>query len=229
VFEFLDRAALSSELDQFDPDARVSLLTVHSAKGLEFDVVFLAGLEDGLFPHHQSSDSREELEEERRLCYVGMTRARRKLYLTWTPFRRSYGPDLGAPAFPSRFLAEVPPELVEGLHLDADFVGEDGEEEYAGASAAGIRGGREEFDGGPGKAPTTLAELRAYLEKKKTADSGKPAGPALHTGMRVRHPQFGDGIILKRERSGKDVKLTITFAGSGRKTLVERYARLKVL
>src|SRR5207249_2386447 len=84
-------ASLSSELDQIDTNARVVLMTLHSAKGLEFDLVFLAGLEEGLFPHAQSLNSNEDLEEERRLCYVGITRARQKLFLSWTPFRRSYG------------------------------------------------------------------------------------------------------------------------------------------
>ena len=110
ISEFLDRASLSSELDHLDPDARVALMTLHSAKGLEFDMVFLAGMEEGLFPHSQSTDSNADLEEERRLCYVGITRARRKLFLTWTPFRKNYGPEAGFPAQMSRFLNEMPPE-----------------------------------------------------------------------------------------------------------------------
>ncbi|PYV16007.1 MAG: ATP-dependent DNA helicase Rep [Acidobacteria bacterium] len=115
VFEFLDRASLSSELDQYDPDARVVLMTLHSAKGLEFDVVFLTGLEEGLFPHAQSLNSQADLEEERRLCYVGITRARRKLFFSWTPFRRSFGPGAGGITIASRFLKEMPADLVEGL------------------------------------------------------------------------------------------------------------------
>jgi DNA helicase-2/ATP-dependent DNA helicase PcrA len=231
VFEFLDRASLSSELDQFDPNARVALLTVHSAKGLEFDVVFLAGLEEGLFPHFQSRDSMEDLEEERRLCYVGMTRARRRLFLTWTPYRRNFGPDAGTPSLPSRFLKEVPAELVEGLDMQSGYVVEEEggyreEERHAEAPDAMKFAGAD-----AGDQPRSLAELRAYLEKRQSEKSGAPAGggPVLKSGMRVRHAQFGDGIILNRERTGNEIKLTITFSRVGRKTLIERYAKLQAL
>jgi DNA helicase-2/ATP-dependent DNA helicase PcrA len=241
IFEFLDRASLSSELDRFDPDAHVALLTVHSAKGLEFDVVFLAGLEEGLFPHFQSRDAKEDLEEERRLCYVGMTRARRKLYLTWTPYRRNFGPDAGMPSLPSRFLKEVPEDLVEGLDTQAGFVleedgsyqdweeDEDEDEDDAEEETAVT---------GSGSVPKSIAELRAYVQQQNTVAQKqspvKPAGGArgkslLMAGMRVRHPQFGDGIILNRERVGNDVKLTVTFSRVGRKTLIERYAKLQAL
>ncbi len=232
VFEFLDRASLSSELDQFDPNARVALLTVHSAKGLEFDVVFLAGLEEGLFPHFQSRDVKEDLEEERRLCYVGMTRARCKLFLTWTPYRRNFGPDAGMPSLPSRFLKEVPDQLVEGLDMESGYVEEEEEGGYreekrhAEAPDAVRRAGAD-----AGDQPRSLAELRVYLEKRQSEKSGAPAagGPVLKSGMRVRHAQFGDGIILSRERTGNEIKLTITFSRVGRKTLIERYARLQAL
>ena len=89
--EFLDHAALASDTDQFDPNARVTLMTLHAAKGLEFPLVFLAGLEEGLFPHSRTLSSPEELEEERRLCYVGMTRAMNTLILTRAHYRRRYG------------------------------------------------------------------------------------------------------------------------------------------
>jgi DNA helicase-2/ATP-dependent DNA helicase PcrA len=113
--DFLDHAALASDADQFDPDARVTLMTLHAAKGLEFPLVFLAGLEEGLFPHSRTLNNPDELEEERRLCYVGMTRAMDTLVLTRAHYRRRYGNDAPEMSIPSRFLSEVPTELVENL------------------------------------------------------------------------------------------------------------------
>ncbi len=113
--EFLDHAALASDSDQFDPDARVTLMTLHAAKGLEFPLVFLAGMEEGLFPHSRTLSNPEELEEERRLCYVGMTRAMNTLILTRANYRRRYGNDAPEMSIPSRFLEEVPSQLVENL------------------------------------------------------------------------------------------------------------------
>jgi DNA helicase-2/ATP-dependent DNA helicase PcrA len=113
--EFLDHAALASDTDQFDPEARVTLMTLHAAKGLEFPLVFLAGLEEGLFPHSRTLNNPEELEEERRLCYVGMTRAMNTLILTRAHYRRRYGNDAPERSIPSRFLEEVPNQLVENL------------------------------------------------------------------------------------------------------------------
>jgi DNA helicase-2/ATP-dependent DNA helicase PcrA len=113
--EFLDHAALASDTDQFDPDARVTLMTLHAAKGLEFPLVFLAGLEEGLFPHSRTLNNRDELEEERRLCYVGMTRAMTSLVLTRAHYRRRYGNDAPEMSIPSRFLEEVPGQLIENL------------------------------------------------------------------------------------------------------------------
>ena len=113
--EFLDHAALASDTDQFDPEARVTLMTLHAAKGLEFPLVFLAGLEEGLFPHSRTLNNPDELEEERRLCYVGMTRAMNTLILTRAHYRRRYGNDAPEVSMPSRFLEEVPSQLVESL------------------------------------------------------------------------------------------------------------------
>ena len=113
--DFLDHAALASDADQYDPSARVTLMTLHSAKGLEFPLVFLAGLEEGLFPHSRTLNNPEELEEERRLCYVGMTRAMNTLILTRANFRRRYGNDAPEMSVPSRFLEEVPNQLIENL------------------------------------------------------------------------------------------------------------------
>lgn len=115
ITDFLDHAALVAESDSLDERAAVSLLTVHNAKGLEFPNVFLAGLEEGIFPHSRSLNSEAAMEEERRLCYVGMTRAEKRLYLTWARYRRRFGAGQPEVSLPSRFLNEVPPSLRERL------------------------------------------------------------------------------------------------------------------
>src|SRR5439155_26129835 len=113
--DFLDHAALVSDQDQFDERVPISLMTLHTAKGLEFPIVFIMGLEDGLFPHSRSVGEPPQLEEERRVFYVGMTRAEQKLYLTSARFRRYFGNMDHQVSEPSRFLAEVPQELVEDV------------------------------------------------------------------------------------------------------------------
>jgi DNA helicase II / ATP-dependent DNA helicase PcrA len=246
IAEFLDRASLSSELDRIDPNARVSLMTLHSAKGLEFEVVFLAGMEEGLFPHSQSLGSSEEIQEERRLCYVGITRAKRKLFVTWTPFRKSYGPDAGFPAQISRFLKEMPAELVEGLDEEEPAYFDqrpryrdrfhEQPERYRTTSENQPRP-KKTFEE-PALQPKTIAELKAYIQQKQSAPqtssvdskSADPkSGVLFKAGTRVHHDQFGDGIILNRERSGNEIKLTVTFSRVGKKSLIERYAKLKAL
>jgi ATP-dependent DNA helicase UvrD/PcrA len=223
VFEFLDRASLSSELDRYDPNARTVLMTLHSAKGLEFDAVFLAGLEEGLFPHAQSMAA-QDLEEERRLCYVGITRARHKLFLTWTPFRRNFGPEATLPSPPSRFFSEMPPELVEGIGESYVY---DQREQYLSEEET-PSDGRSWIDLLNEQIARTAPSGRGRPGRHTSGEPG-PAFPPLKSGMRVRHAQFGDGIILNRERVGDDVKLTVTFSRVGKKTLIERYAKLQPL
>ena len=113
--EFLDHAALVSDADQYDPEARITLMTLHSAKGLEFPLVVLAGMEEGLFPHSRTLVDPPQMEEERRLCYVGLTRAMDALVLTRARYRRRYGNDMPEPTVPSRFLEEIPQHLLEDL------------------------------------------------------------------------------------------------------------------
>jgi DNA helicase-2/ATP-dependent DNA helicase PcrA len=113
--QFLDHAALISDADDYDESAQISLMSLHSAKGLEFPLVFLSGLEEGLFPHSRTMLVPDDIEEERRLCYVGMTRAMDQLILTRAVYRRRYGTDLPEASVPSRFLEEVPIELIEEL------------------------------------------------------------------------------------------------------------------
>jgi DNA helicase II / ATP-dependent DNA helicase PcrA len=239
ISDFLDRAALSSELDGLDPNARVALMTIHSAKGLEFDVVFLAGMEEGLFPHSQSMETDADIEEERRLCYVGITRAKKKLFVTWTPFRKTYGLDAGLPAPISRFLTEMPADLIEGLDSQVPIEFDqrprlrnrlyETSEKYAAKPSSELKWTR----GEPAAQPKSIAELKAYIEQQQRSSKAgretEPDGPALKAGMRVRHDQFGDGIILSRERMGNDIKLIVTFSRVGKKSLIEKYAKLKPL
>jgi DNA helicase-2/ATP-dependent DNA helicase PcrA len=150
--DFLDHAALASDTDQFDPDARVTLMTLHAAKGLEFPLVFLAGLEEGLFPHSRTLNNPEELEEERRLCYVGMTRAMNTLILTRAHYRRRYGNDAPEMSIPSRFLEEVPPALIENL----------GGRSPAWSNPAYGYGGRRPFGRGDSRDSAREVESRHY-------------------------------------------------------------------
>jgi DNA helicase-2/ATP-dependent DNA helicase PcrA len=121
--EFLDHAALVSDADQYSSEARVTLMTLHAAKGLEFPLVFLCGMEEGLFPHSRTLMDPPQMEEERRLCYVGMTRAMDTLILTRARYRRRYGNDMPESSTPSRFLEEVPPKLIEDLGSPASYGG----------------------------------------------------------------------------------------------------------
>jgi DNA helicase II / ATP-dependent DNA helicase PcrA len=148
--EFLDHAALASDTDQFDPEARVTLMTLHAAKGLEFPLVFLAGLEEGLFPHSRTLNNPEELEEERRLCYVGMTRAMNTLILTRAHYRRRYGNDAPEMSIPSRFLEEVPSQLVENLGGRSTAQSSSWSSAGYGSRASGY---------GPGRRPSQFSEL----------------------------------------------------------------------
>jgi DNA helicase-2/ATP-dependent DNA helicase PcrA len=236
IFEFLDRASLATEIDALDSSSCVTLMTVHSAKGLEFDVVFLVGLEEGLFPHSLSTGSKEDLEEERRLCYVAITRARRKLYVSWTPRRRNFGANAFTRPEPSRFLLEMPSHLVEKLVLWADEVRESdsfyekADENLPVRSAQPARSAAAGEDSA--EDPKTIAELRAYLERLKSgprSDEKAPAVKPLKSGTRVRHAEFGEGIVLSRERVGNDFRLVVTFSRAGRKKLLEKYAKLEAL
>src|SRR4051812_1868230 len=210
---FVDRLSLLSDVDeeQGARDARVWMMTLHSAKGLEFPVVVLAGLEEGLFPHSRSSEDVEELEEERRLCYVGMTRARAKLVLTGAARRRIFGEYQNSE--PSRFIDEVPAELID--RVTPAF------------SAPGSRAYQSNFyefrtnPYGRGRQVKEAAPAYAY------EDEDQSTGFNLKLGMRVRHPQFGVGSVISIERLDDDTKLVVRFAAVGQKTLRARYARLE--
>ncbi len=172
--DFLDHAALASDTDQFDPEARVTLMTLHAAKGLEFPLVFLAGLEEGLFPHSRTLNNPDELEEERRLCYVGMTRAMNTLVLTQAHYRRRYGNDAPEQSIASRFLSEVPNELLENL---------------GGASAAWANGGSGATGYGPGRRKPSGGDYgdRHYNYEDESQEIPRsPAGGAARSGTASR-------------------------------------------
>ncbi len=203
---FLDSVALIADIDLLsEGKGAVTLMTLHSAKGLEFPVVFMAGMEEGVFPHARSLSEDEELEEERRLCYVGMTRAKERLYLSAAFSRTLYNTQNFN--LPSRFLEEVPDQLVERL----DGLGLR-EPRAAGRGPRGWGAASHEPGNGAG-------EMRD--------ESGEPFVDRLQVGMRVRHPEWGIGTIRERIGEGEDLKVVITFAGVGRKKLAPKYVQLE--
>ena len=214
----VDQLSLLSDADEEDGsrDARIWLMTLHSAKGLEFPMVILAGLEEGLFPHARSRDDDEELEEERRLCYVGMTRARNRLVLTSAARRRVFGDYQSCE--PSRFLDEVPFELVD---RQSRYGSASGQSSFAGISARRGAYGRR------GGGDRVREESPAYTPAYSYEDEDQSAGMALKAGMRVRHPLFGVGTVLAIEPVTDDIRLTVRFAAVGQKMLRAKFAKLE--
>ena len=209
--DVLDRAALVSDADEFDESVPVSLITLHSAKGLEFDHVFLAGLEEGLLPHGRSLGSDESIEEERRLCYVGMTRAKRTLTLSRAIYRRTWGDSGLSASTPSRFLAEIPADLVEAASGSLSEPGE-----------------TRRYEPDPEFYESEFRRVnRAALRSIGTKRTKKTSNPLI--GTRVRHPTYGIGTILNVEDDGNDRRLVVSFADYGTKKLIERYAHLEAV
>jgi len=244
--DFLDHAALVADADAVDENAQVSLLTLHNAKGLEFPIVFLAGMEEGLFPHQRSMASVAALEEERRLCYVGMTRAEKRLYLTWAKYRRRFGGGEQERTVPSRFLSEAPADLIVNLG-DDDRVPQ--VDLHAERFQVRQSAERNTFTG---KTYNSLENISQFFQERGVAFPARNAAPApgqrppgpvapparpaaaaapvrkaARTGMTVEHPKYGTGTVVRREGEGEDAKITVSFPRYGLKKLVEKYAGLK--
>ena len=196
---FLDQAALDAGEAQADKHTdSVQLMTLHSAKGLEFPLVFLCGMEEGLFPHSMSAEEPGRLEEERRLCYVGITRAMQKLYITYAESRRLHGQDNYNR--PSRFIQEIPLELVEEVRLNAQV-----------------------------RRPLSAGSDTQASFSPQTAFSSEIPDTSLSLGQRVNHPKFGDGMVINFEGSGPKARVQVNFDYEGTKWLVVGFANLTTL
>jgi len=209
---FVDRLSLLSEADeaQGSNDARVWMMTMHAAKGLEFPVVIVAGMEEGLFPHSRSAEDEDEVEEERRLCYVGLTRARERLILTGAARRRVFGDYQSTE--PSRFLDEIPPDLIR--RVEPAVAPSWNSSRYETRNPYARRFGAQ-------KTKETSAPFPSYEDEDQSSATG------LKVGLRVRHKQFGVGTIVAVEEQGDDTRVTVKFNAVGTKKLVARYAALE--
>ena len=204
----LERLSLVADVDNYeDEDDSITLITLHQAKGLEFPVVFIVGMEEGILPHSRSLDSEDQMEEERRLCYVGMTRAEKRLYLTRAFHRTVFGSSMAGPA--SRFLRDIPPELITSG---------DGPIE---------RGIGNKADGGfAPKRPSWYA----WQAPTPTVNRDQPVTerPTLTLGDSVRHSSFGEGVVTRLDITAADTEVTIQFAGGvGVKRLLLSFAPLE--
>jgi DNA helicase-2/ATP-dependent DNA helicase PcrA len=220
---FLDRSALVSDADEIGRERGVTLMTAHLAKGLEFDAVFLPGLEENLFPHSRAATANDDLEEERRLLYVAMTRARKRLFLSHAGFRRLRGELLPNP--PSRFLEEVPKELLREVRGPGfGFLGR-------GPWTAGEERQREERWSASGSSaaraiprkPVVPPAVVPKTEGPRAIESG-----SYPVGATVKHPMFGTGKVVGSEGSGQSLKLTIHFVQHGAKKILPAYTQLLV-
>jgi DNA helicase II / ATP-dependent DNA helicase PcrA len=225
--DFLDAAALVSDADSFEDKPGVTLITLHSTKGLEFDHVFLTGMEEGICPHSRSVSEEKGIEEERRLCYVGMTRARISLTLSRAVYRRVFGNEqqLRASA-PSRFLGEIPSELVDTIRGSIAEIGEtrryepDPEYSYSPDEfLRRVRGAKTHASAASRRQQSAGAFGRSFAKR------GGDANPLL--GRKVRHPNFGVGTIVGVEGDDDDRRLSVSFPGRGTKKFIERYAQLE--
>lgn len=269
--DFIDHSALVADTDQYKADVPVTLMTAHSAKGLEFPVVFLVGLEDGLFPHSRSLSDASDIEEERRLAYVAMTRAEQYLYITHAVKRRVYGEELASE--PSQFLNEMPHELIEDLSRGRSWLSfargshplgqaagsleyeydADAQIEYdapvGGNTKPGQMSARRSGGSYAGQTYDSIDSIDEFFRKRaerlgghnaqnpkakvssrksvSTPNSTPSTGSLIVPGSYVRHAKYGRGLVLRREGSGDQTKVTVSFPGYGPKKLIEKYAGLE--
>src|SRR5271157_5288629 len=224
--DFLDAAALVSDADAFEGKPGVTLITLHSTKGLEFDHVFLTGMEEGICPHGRSLNEEKGIEEERRLVYVGMTRARTSLTLTRAVYRRIFGNEQHLRAsLPSRFLAEIPSELVETVRGSMAEIGEkrryEPDPEYSYSADEFLRRVRGQ-SAPPAPAPRRTSPPSSF--GRPATRRGADANPML--GRKVRHPEFGVGTVVGVEGDDDDDRrVSVSFPGRGTKKFIEKYAQ----
>jgi DNA helicase II / ATP-dependent DNA helicase PcrA len=230
--DFLERVALVADSDQI-PDAPegedapgvVTLMTLHTAKGLEFPVVFLTGLEDGVFPHSRSLGDKPELEEERRLAYVGLTRARERLYVSRAVMRSAWGAPAHNPA--SRFLDELPVDLVDWRRTAAEQTSWSRPDLGAGYGSSGYGGGA--LTGrGRQQMQSRFGTAAAKADASKKAMAARQI-PSLDPGDRVQHDSFGLGTVVSVEGSAENSVASIDFGSEGVKRLLLRYAPVEKL
>jgi DNA helicase-2/ATP-dependent DNA helicase PcrA len=239
--DFLEQVALVADLDAYDSSHdRVTLMTLHAAKGLEFPVVFMTGMEEGLFPHSRSGDEGDDIEEERRLCYVGMTRAMDKLYLSHARRRRIYGDFQYNP--PSRFLVEFPSRLLEGgeqatlrhaaSHNLASVFDEAGTSQEANHNLAAVFDQPDASTAAGHNLASVFEDLAPepmdaddFFEDEVRQVPEAELGPRL--GQQVRHAKFGVGTIRRLEGKGDNQKVSIYFRTVGLKKLLLKFAGLE--
>lgn len=217
---FLAHAVLESGEGQAEAwEDCVQMMTLHTAKGLEFPLVFLAGLEDGLFPHQRSLNDLDSLEEERRLAYVGITRAMRQLYLTYAEQRRLHGID--AYGIPSRFIKEIPEQFLEEVRprVSGTRAGQGFGRGFGGGFGSGFGGGHNSQSSARQAGQSGSSRGSASLREE-------PPAPGIRLGARVRHAKFGAGVVLNIEGQGPHARVQVNFEGQGSKWLMLQYANL---
>ena len=243
--DFLEGMTLSSDIDNVEEtEDSVTLMTLHSAKGLEFPVVFLVGMEEGIFPGYRAIGEPEAIEEERRLCYVGVTRAREKLFLTCSKMRTVFGST--SCNLPSRFLEEIPQELLDGYEdsFGTGLKKSKEEKEYAWTYGNNKDAGKIKTYNISDTVGKTVAAASSVFGKAsnfgrsaesflnglgKSQNTGNVDLSKYTIGVKVFHKKFGEGIITKTEPEGEDLKVDINFEKVGHKRLMAKFAKLEII